>query len=110
MTHHAVGSLAVGYHPRGGAGWVLLAIVVVVVCVRLVLSQCRGYAGDAIHRVVRCSRGHPFLTTRIPGASLTAVRLGSVRYQRCPVGRHWALVRPVKDEDLTDDERRSLGI
>jgi hypothetical protein len=63
-----------------------------------------------MHRVVRCSRGHLFTTAWVPGASFTAVLLGNARYQRCPVGGHWALVRPVKDEDLTDEERRSLGL
>lgn len=56
--------------------------------------------------VVRCRRGHLFTTIWIPGASLKAVRLGWARAQRCPVGKHWTLVTPVKDSDLTEDERR----
>jgi len=27
------------------------------------------------------------------------------RFQRCPVGKHWTTVKPVKDSDLTDDDR-----
>jgi hypothetical protein len=57
--------------------------------------------------VVRCRQGHLFTTIWIPGASLKAVRLGGVRLQRCPVGHHWSLVRPVKEADLTDEERRT---
>ena len=45
--------------------------------------------------VVRCRQGHVFTTTWIPGVSLTALRLGPWRLQRCPVGRHWSLVTPV---------------
>ena len=44
-------------------------------------------------RPVRCSRGHRFTTIWIPLASAKAVRLGPRRrFQRCPVGRHWATV------------------
>jgi hypothetical protein len=34
------------------------------------------------------------------------VRLGWARLQYCPVGRHWTLVTPVKDSDLSDEEKR----
>jgi hypothetical protein len=29
------------------------------------------------------------------------------RFQHCPVGKHWSLVVPVKEKDLTEEERRS---
>jgi hypothetical protein len=57
--------------------------------------------------VVRCRQGHLFTTIWIPGASLKAIRLGWARLQRCPVGNHWTLVTPVRDSDLTDEERRT---
>ena len=41
---------------------------------------------------VRCSAGHLFTTIWVPLGSLKAVRLGSTRYQYCPVGHHWAIV------------------
>jgi hypothetical protein len=56
--------------------------------------------------VVRCRRGHLFTTLWIPGVSVKAIRLGWWRIQRCPVGRHWSLVTPVKPEELTEDEQR----
>lgn len=56
--------------------------------------------------VVRCREGHLFTTIWVPGGSLKAVRLGWVRLQYCPVGKHWTAVTPVKDSDLTDEERR----
>ncbi len=62
------------------------------------------FAGNV---VVRCRRGHLFTTIWIPGASLKALRLGWWRVQRCPVGRHWALVTPVGRADLTPEERRA---
>ncbi len=64
-----------------------------------------GYAlgGNA---VVRCRKGHLFTTIWVPGASIKSVKLGWWRFQRCPVGKHWTLVSPVKDADLSDEERR----
>lgn len=56
--------------------------------------------------VVRCRKGHLFTTIWIPGVKLKALDLGWARLQRCPVGKHWTLITPVKDSDLTDEERR----
>ena len=57
--------------------------------------------------IVRCRDGHLFTTTWIPMVSFKAVRLGYVRWQYCPVGRHMTFVVPVRDDDLTDIQRRS---
>jgi hypothetical protein len=65
-----------------------------------------GYRLGA-HVVVRCRDGHLFTTTWIPMVSFKAVRLGYVRWQYCPVGRHMTFVVPVRDDDLTDIERRT---
>ena len=54
--------------------------------------------------VVRCSKGHIYTTVWNPIVSFKAIRLGSQRYQRCPVGGHWALVRRVPVGELTDEE------
>jgi hypothetical protein len=45
--------------------------------------------------IVLGRQGHLLSTIWIPLASFKAVRLGPWRFQRCPVGRHWTLVRPV---------------
>ena len=66
----------------------------------------RGYA-VGLKTVVRCRAGHVFTTIWIPGASLKAVRLGTVRLQYCPVGRHFTSVRPVKEAELTDEVREA---
>jgi hypothetical protein len=58
-----------------------------------------------IKTIVRCQSGHLFTTTWIPGASVKAVRLGPWRIQRCPMGRHWSVIRPVQPAKLSDAER-----
>jgi hypothetical protein len=90
--------------------WIAIIVVVVVLAISVVVVNVvvrrRGYSIPG-RTIVRCSKGHLFTTTWIEGGSLKAVRLGPLtRYQRCPVGRHWAIVHPVKDEDLSEEERR----
>ena len=71
-----------------------------------VAMKLRGYPlGGRL--IVRCRHGHLFTTIWIPGASLKAIRLLWWRVQYCPVGRHWSIVVPVRDAELTDDEKRS---
>jgi hypothetical protein len=94
-------------HGSGGVSVIILAAVVVLVIVRVVIARRRGYAGDATHRIVRCSQGHVFTMIWLPGVSFKSIRLGGARYQRCPVGSHWSLVRPVREDELTDEDRRS---
>ena len=67
--------------------------------------KLRGYPlGGKL--IVRCRRGHLFTTIWVPGASLKAIRLGWWRVQYCPVGRHWSIVVPARESELTDDEKR----
>jgi hypothetical protein len=54
--------------------------------------------------IVCCRQGHLFSTIWIPGASIKAIRLGPWRFQRCPVGRHWTLVRPVNINALSPEQ------
>jgi hypothetical protein len=55
--------------------------------------------------VVRCRQGHLFTTLWIPGVKLKAIDLGAAGLQRCPVAPHWTVVSPVRDRDLTEEER-----
>ena len=55
-------------------------------------------------RIVRCSAGHLFTTIWVPMMSFKAARLGNARYQRCPVGNHWAIVRRVDESELDPAE------
>ena len=90
---------------RARANGAKLTAVVAFYVVATLVARRLGYklGGNA---VVRCRRGHVFTTIWVPGASLKSVRLGWARWQRCPVGKHWSLVTPVREPDLTDDERR----
>jgi hypothetical protein len=54
--------------------------------------------------IVRCGQGHLFETIWVPLASFKAVRLGSRRLQRCPVGHHWSRVERVDPSTLTPEE------
>jgi hypothetical protein len=90
--------------PRGLRRRPLFLHVVFSVIEMLTLRQRSGRIGGNV--VVRCRQGHLFTTIWIPGASLKAARLGWWRFQRCPVGRHWTLVTPVRESELTEDERR----
>ena len=81
-----------------------VVVVIALIVVATIVLRSRGY-GVGGRTVVRCRSGHLFTTIWVPGASLKAVRLGWMRFQYCPVGRHWTLVIPVKDADLTDEER-----
>ena len=54
--------------------------------------------------IVRCSAGHLFTSTWVPLASFKAVRLGPKRFQRCPVGRHWAMIQRVDPAGLSPEE------
>ena len=63
----------------------------------------RGYRfGGRV--VVRCRNGHLFSTIWIPAASVKSLRLGPWRIQRCPVGRHWTVVTPVRRSTLSDEQ------
>jgi hypothetical protein len=91
--------------------WIVVAVLLVVVIVTVGLNVWARRAGYAIpgRSPVRCSQGHLFLTTWVMGGSLTRVRLGPLtRWGRCRVGHHWATLRPVKDDELTDQERIAL--
>lgn len=83
--------------------------VVAVLAAGTLAARRSGYSGMGGNTIVRCRAGHLFTTIWIPGASLKSVRLGPARLQRCPVGKHWTLVVPVKDSQLTDEEKRAAS-
>lgn len=69
------------------------------------IARRRGYSGLGGRTLVRCRDGHLFRTIWVPGVSLKSIRLGWYRFQFCPVGRHWTMVKPVKDSE--DDAESS---
>ena len=58
---------------------------------------------------VRCREGHVFTTIWIPAVSIKSLRLWWWRFQYCPVGRHWTIVTPVRESEMTEDEQRSAN-
>lgn len=99
----SVGLLASGYH---APLLIAIPIIAVVVLVKVAYAKSRGRPLLVGKVIVRCSRGHLFTTTWSPWGSLTSIRLGFARFQHCPVGNHWGLVRPVNEADVSEDERR----
>lgn len=82
----------------------VLVLVFALLAVITVKGRKAGY-GFGGRTYARCSKGHLFTTIWVPGASLKAIRLGWKRAQWCPVGHHFAVVTPLKESDLTPEER-----
>jgi hypothetical protein len=76
-----------------------LVVIAVVVLLKVVVGRSTGRSASGGDVVVRCGKGHIFTTRWSSLGSLTSIRLGSARFQRCPVGNHWSVVRPAKDRD-----------
>ena len=88
---------------------IVIAVVALALALGTVAARRMGYAGIGGEAVVRCRAGHLFTTLWVPGASLKPIRLGMTRFQFCPVGRHWTLVTPLRESELTDEERASAA-
>ncbi len=82
----------------------VFAVLIVAIAAVTLAARLLGYKLGG-RTVVRCRQGHLFTTIWIPGVKLKALDLGLARLQRCPVGSHWTIVVPVKDADLSDEER-----
>ncbi|HYM40370.1 MAG TPA: hypothetical protein VEY12_09585 [Thermoplasmata archaeon] len=86
-----------------------VGVFVVVLYAAIYLRARRRGVQKGATRILRCSDGHLFTSTFIPGASFRAVRLGASRYQRCPVGNHWSLVATVDPATLTAEQRAAAA-
>ena len=83
----------------------IVPILIAMIVVGTLLARRRGYkVGGNV--AVRCRAGHLYTTLWIPGVNLKALDLGLARLQYCPVGRHWSLVTPMRDADLTEEQRQ----
>jgi hypothetical protein len=85
----------------------VIGVIVAVYVGGTIVARRRGYSGIGGNTVVRCRKGHIFTTLWVPGVSIKSIRLGAARVQHCPVGHHWSLVIPVKDSDLTEEDKVS---
>ena len=88
---------------RSGRRAIIIATAAIVVEAAGIRLRGGRFGGNV---VVRCRSGHLFTTIWLPGASLKSLKLGWWRFQYCPVGHHWSAVTPVKECDLTDEEKR----
>jgi hypothetical protein len=88
-------------------GLLPLLLVVLLLFLGAAYMKRQGYyQGDRKNVVVRCRQGHLFTTIWIPFVSFKAIRLGSIRYQHCPVGNHWSFVDIVNPSELTTEQAR----
>jgi hypothetical protein len=88
-------------------GWPRLIIIAAILLEVAGIWLRTGRVGGNV--VVRCRKGHLFTTIWIPAASVKSLRLGWWRFQRCPVGKHWSLVTPIRDSELTEEEKRAAS-
>ena len=85
-----------------------IAVVLVVILVGFYLwvlrrNRALGAPGVVSRSRLTCSKCHrTFDYDYIPGASLTAVRLGGARYMACPLCHRWSTF------DLTSDRRPAV--
>lgn len=84
----------------------ITAAVIVGYVIGTLIARRRGYSVGG-NTPVRCRAGHLYTTLWIPGVNLKAIDLLVARIQYCPIGRHWALVRPVRAADLSSAEREA---
>jgi hypothetical protein len=82
-----------------------ILIVAGVITGGTLIARRLGY-NLGVNTVVRCRQGHLFSTIWIPGVKLKELDLVVARVQRCPVGQHWSLVVPVRNTDITEEERQ----
>jgi len=87
----------------------IIAFIIIVVLALNLAMRLKGYSIPG-ETVARCSKGHLFRTIWIEGGSLKAIRLGPrTRYQYCPIGKHWSIIHPVKEKDLTGENLKTLA-
>jgi len=108
IARHTSAPVAASSFTSGSHLPLTIAVIVIVAAVllKVVVAKRRGVPALGAQITVRCGQGHLFRTTWSAMGSFTAIRLGSARFQHCPVGGHWSLVRPVNDADLTPQDRR----
>ncbi len=91
--------------PRPRPGLLVGAVLGCAIALGTLMARRLGY-GLGGWTTVRCRRGHLFTSLWIPGFKLKSVDLGLARIQRCPVGRHWSLVTPVRASALNPRQLR----
>ena len=96
-----------GTHDPSSKTKLIPAVIGALVAFTLIARRLGYNLGGNV--VVRCRKGHLFTTIWIPGIKLKAIDLGIARVQHCPIGNHWSLVVPVRNRDLTDEQRQAAA-
>ena len=86
--------------------WFLLVVTAFIGFVKRMKKRGYAFGRDV---VVQCSGGHYYTTIWIPGVSFKAIRWGTIRYQHCPVGKHWAATRLVNPQDVSEEIKVSAA-
>ena len=58
---------------------------------------------DLDRTIVQCSQGDYYETVWLPYISFKLIRLGTRRFQKCPVHQRWELARMVTEEEWTPE-------
>ena len=66
---------------------ILAWLAVFIIPTQLIISKGLHFGKNV---PVSCKSEHLYQTIWIPGISLKAFRWGRVRYQYCPIGKHWS--------------------
>jgi hypothetical protein len=98
-------SLMASSHPTLSIAVIIIAAVLVL---RLAMWRGRSRVRFNGQTVVRCSKGHVFTEEWSAMGALSSIHVFGARLQRCPVGDHWSMVKPVSEGSLTDEERRTI--
>ncbi len=89
----------------------LLPLIIIVVAAFLafvvgaVVAHRKGFKQDG-EVAARCSQGHLFMTVWVDRWTWKRLDVGFLKIQRCPVGDHWSVVRPLEMSSLTADEKK----
>ncbi|MGP5033536.1 hypothetical protein [Brachybacterium alimentarium] len=53
--------------------------------------------------IVQCSKGAYYETVWLPFVSFKSIRLGTRRFQKCPVHQRWELARMVTEDEWSEE-------
>jgi hypothetical protein len=71
-----------------------------------VVAARKGYKNGG-EVVARCRQGHLFMTVWVDRFSWHRLDVGFAKIQRCPVGDHLTVVRPVETSALSAEDKKS---
>lgn len=88
---------------------IIVAAAIIAFAVGAMVASRKGYK-EGGEVVVRCGRGHVFTTVWVDRFTYRRVDLGFAKIQRCPVGDHLTVVRPVETSELTPEEKKQAKL